>query len=145
MSPLEELKERMNTSEFTKSSREYMEECFAQIEKSRKKVSSKEYIDWLYKYISAHNHVDNESALYSYKGIDAENGQILGSFLDYVKEIAIQQRILVVQDDECEFKNEKVSIKIYDIYIEIFRMYGQGSWTSLNLLDKEPDYAYVKL
>ena len=145
MSLLEQLKERMNTPEFAESSRKYMEEYFAQIGKLRQKVSSKEYIDWLYKYISVNNHVDNESALYIYKGIDAENGQIVGSFLDYVKEIAIQQRVLAIWDDECEFENEKFFIKIKDVYIEIFRMYGQGSWIALNLLDKEQDYAYVKL
>lgn len=145
MSPLEELKERMETPKFVESAREYMEDYFAKIEKHKQIVSSKEYIDWIYEYVTANNHVDDEGALYTYEGVDAENGQILGAFLDYVKEIGIQQRVLVISDDECEFENEKVSIKIKDMYFEVFRMYGQGSWTSVNLLDKEPDYAYVKL
>ena len=24
-------------------------------------------------------------------------------------------------------------------------MYGQGTWTSVNLLDEEPEYAFVKI
>lgn len=145
MSPLEELKERMETPEFAESARRYMENYFAKIEKRRQTVSSKEYIDWIYEYVSANKHADDEGALYVYKDIDAENGQILGVFLDFVKELAVQQRVLVISDDKCEFENEEVTIKIKDKYFEIFRMYGQGSWTSINLLDYEPDYAYVKL
>lgn len=145
MNPLEELKERMKTPEFAESARKYMEEYFAEIEERRQKVSSQEYINWLYDYAFTNKHVDNESALYAYKGIDAENGQILGAFLDYVKELAAQQKVLITPDDECEFDNERVTVKIKDKYFEIFRMYGQGSWTSIGLLEKEPNYAYVKL
>lgn len=145
MSPLEELKEIMGTSEFAESARRYMEDYFAKIEKRRQKVSSKEYIDWIYEYVSANKHADDEGALYVYKDIDAENGKILSAFLDFIKEVAKQQRVLVISDDECEFENEKVTIKIKDKCFEIFKMYGQGSLTSINLLDREPDYAYVKL
>lgn len=145
MNPLEELKERMKTPEFTKSAREYMEEYFARIEERKQKVSSKEYINWVYNFVSTNKHADDESALYTYKGIDAENGQILGAFLDYIKELAAQQRVLIISDKECGFDNEKVTIKIRDKYFEVFRMYGQGSWTSVGLLENEPDYAYVKL
>ncbi len=145
MNPLDELKKQIETPEFVESTRKYMEEYFGRIEKNKEKVSSKEYIDWLYDYVSINKHADDECAAYTYKGIDAENGQILGAFLDYVKNLATQQRVLVIPDDECEFDNEQVVIKIKDKYFEIFRMHGQGSWTSINLIDKEPYYAYVKL
>ena len=145
MNPLDELKERMETSEFENSARKYMEEYFGRIEKNKEKVSSKEYIDWIYDYVSINKHADDEGALYVYEGIDAENGQILGAFLDYVKELAKQQRVLVVPDDKCCFASEKVVVKIKDKYFELFRMFGQGSWTSISLLDKEPDYAFVKI
>ena len=145
MNPLDELKQRMETPEFAESARKYMEEYFKRIEKNKEKVSSKWYIDWLYNYVSANKHVNDESALYTYEGIDAENGQLLSAFLDYVKELAVQQRVLVTSDEECGFDNEQVIVKIKDKYFEIFRMYGQGTWTSVNLLDKEPEYAFVKI
>ena len=145
MNPLDELKQRMETPEFAESARKYMEEYFGRIEKNKERVSSKEYIDWIYDYVSANKHANDESALYTYEGIDAENGQLLSAFLDYVKELAKQQRVLVVPDEKCEFGSEQVVVKINDKYFEIFRMYGQGSWTSVNLVDKEPDYAFVKI
>lgn len=145
MNSLEELKKQMETPEFAESARKYMEEYFGRIEKNKERVSSKEYIDWLYNYVSANKHADDESASYTYKDIDAENGQLLSAFLDYVKKLAKQQRVLVVPDEKCEFGSEQVVVKINDKYFEIFRMYGQGSWTSVNLVQKEPDYAFVKI
>lgn len=145
MNPLDELKERMETPEFAESARKYMEEYFKRIEKNREKVSSKEYIDWVYNYVSANKHANDESATYTYEGIDAENGQVLSAFLDYVEELASQQRVLVTPADDCHFDSEQVTVKIKDKYFEIFRMYGQGSWTSIGLLDEEPGYAFVKI
>lgn len=145
MNPLDELKKQMETPEFAESARKYMEEYFGRIEKNREKVSSKEYIDWVYSYVSVNKHADDEGAAYIYEGIDAENGQVLGAFLDYVKELASQQRVLVTPADDCHFGSEQVTVKIKDKYFEIFRMYGQGSWTSIGLLDEEPDYAFVKI
>ncbi len=122
-----------------------MEEYFGRIEKNREKISSKEYIDWVYDYVSVNKHADDEGALYVYEGIDAENGQVLSAFLDYVKELATQQRVLVTPADDCHFDSEQATVKIKDKYFEIFRMHGQGSWTSIGLLDEEPDYAFVKI
>lgn len=145
MNPLDELKRQMETPEFAESARKYMEEYFGRMEKNKEKVSSKEYIDWIYNYVSDNKQVDEESAALICKGIDSENGKILGTFLDYVKDLAIQQRVLVIQGDKYGFDSEQVVINIKDRYFELFRMYGQGSWTSINLMDKNPGYAYVKL
>lgn len=145
MKPLDELKARMETPEFKESARKYMENYFKEVEEREKIVSSKEYIDWVYDYVFVNKHADDESALCAYEGIDAENGQILGAFLDYVKSLAAQQRVLIVPDEECDFDSEKVVVKIKDKYFELFRMYGQGSWTSVGLLEEEPDYAFVKI
>lgn len=106
MNPLDELKKRMKTPEFEESARKYMEEYFGRIEKTKEKVSSKEYIDWVYEYVSANKHANDESATYTYEGIDAENGQVLSAFLDYVEELAKEQRVLVIPDDECDFGSE---------------------------------------
>lgn len=145
MSALDKLKEQMGTPEFQESAKKWIEEYFGEIEKRKQKVSSKEYIDWIYDYVSTNKNANDESALYTYKDIDAENGQILGAFLDYIKELATKQRVLVVPDEECKFGSEQVVVKIKDKYFEVFRMFGQGSWTSVSLLENEPDYAFVKL
>lgn len=139
------LKERTKSPEFPESMREWIGEYFGEIEKRKQKASSKEYIDWLYDYVSTNKSVNDESALYTYKGIDAEYGQILGSFLDYVEELATKQRVLIVSNEECKFDNELVVVKIKDKYFVIFRMFGQGSWTSVSLLEDEPDYSFVKI
>ena len=145
MNTLDELRKQMDTPEFAESARKYMEEYFGRIEKNKEKVSSKEYIDWIYDYVSSNKHADDEGALYTYEGVNAENGQLLSAFLDYVEELSKQQRVLVTSDDDCEFDSEQVTVKIKDKFFEIFRMYGQGSWTYIGLLDKEPDYAFVKI
>lgn len=131
--------------EETEAARKVFEDYFRKIEKIKNKVSSKEYIDWIYNYVSANKYVDDEDAIYVYEGIDSENGQLLSGFFDYVEELAKEQRVLIVHDEKCDFDSERAVVKIKDKYFEVFRMYGQGSWTSIELLDKEPDYAFVKI
>ena len=72
MNPLDDLKKQMDAPEFVESARKYMEEYFGRIEKNKEKVSSKEYIDWIYDYVSSNKHADDEGALYTYEGVDAE-------------------------------------------------------------------------
>lgn len=127
------------------SAKKIVEEYFGKIEEEKKRVSSSEYINWIYDFVSVNKSADDESALYVYEGLNAENGKLLGAFLDYVKTIAPKQRVAITADDECRFDNEQVAIKIKDRYFKIFRMFGQGSWTSVVLLEEEPDYACVKL
>ena len=136
MNPLDELRKQMDTPEFAESARKYMEEYFGRIEKNKEKVSSKEYIDWIYDYVSSNKHADDEGALYTYEGVNAENGQLLSAFLDYVEELSKQQRVLVTSDDDFEFDSEQGTVKIKDKYFEILRMCGQGGWTSIGLGDK---------
>lgn len=127
------------------SVKKQMEDYFTRIEMNKHKVSSKEYIDWLYDCVSNNKQIDSESALYTYEGIDAENGKLLGYFLNYVENLAAQQRVVVWCDDEHPFDNEQVVVKIKDKYFDIFRMHGQGSWTSIKLMEEEPTHAYVKI
>ena len=142
---LEELRKQMNTPEFVESAKKYFEEYFGRIDKNKEKVSSKEYIDWVYNYVSENKYVSDESTSYTYESINEENTKLLSAFLDYVEELAKQQRVLVTSDEECKFDSEQVVVKIKDKYFDIFRMYGQGSFTSINLLDREPNYAFVKI
>lgn len=142
MSFLDELEEKLNSPEFVEKTRKYMEERFAKQEELAKRVSSKEYIDWLYSFVSKNHGVDDDTL---YGGVDEENSRLLGVFLDFAEELAVQQRVLVVPDDDCDFDSEKIVVKIKDKYFDIFRMFGQGSWTSVCLLEREPNYAYVKI
>ena len=111
----------------------------------RQKVSSAEYIDWLYNYVSSNRFADDESALYTYQGVDSENGQILSWFVGYRKELARSQGVPVVIEDNSPFGEEKVVVKIRDKFFQAFTMYGQGSWSGVGLLDKEPEEGYILL
>ena len=142
---LKEAVEYMKSPEFEEKARKYIEEYFREIEECRNKVSSKEYIDWLYNYVSENKSVDDEGALYQCEGIDKENGSLVSYFLSYVKELAVNQRVMIANDEECEFYNEEVVVKIKDKYFNIFQMHGQGASTFIYLLDNEPEYAFVKL
>ena len=142
MSFLDKLEEKFNSPEFAEKTRKYMEEHFAKQEELAKKVSSKEYIDWLYTFVSKNHGADDNTF---YEEVDEYNSQVLGAFLDYAEELAVQQRVLVVPDEDCDFDSEKIVVKIKDKYFDFFRMFGQGSRTTVCLLEKEPDYAYVKI
>lgn len=142
---LEEIKKRIESPEFKEYAQKWAQEYKAKRDKLKRKVSSDEYINWLYDYVIINKSVNDESALYTYIGIDAENGSCLGSFLDYTKELAKEQNIPIGEDEECYFPNELVTIKIKDSYFEVFRMFGQGSWTSVSLLEKAPMNDFVEL
>lgn len=142
---LKEVVEYMKTPEFEEKARKYIEEHFRELEKRRNQVSSNEYIDWLYNYLSVNKSVDDESALYQYEGIDKEYGSLVSYFLSYVKELAKKQRVMIASDEECEFYNQEVVVKIKDKYFKIFQIHGQGAWTCISPLENEPDYAFVKL
>lgn len=142
---VKEMKEYMKTPEFEEKIRKHMQEHFRELEERISKVSSDEYIDWLYDYLSINKSVDDESALYKYEGIDKEYGSLVSYFFGYVKELAKKQRVMIANDEECEFYNEEVVVKIKDKYFNIFQMHGQGAWTCISLLENEPDYAFVKL
>ena len=51
--------------------------------------------------------------------------------------------ILVLQDEDKT--EEQAFVKIKDKYFEVYRIFGQGLWTFVSLLEKEPDYAFVKI
>lgn len=140
--------ERMKKiDEYFKSgkAKKYFENYFAELESKRKQVSSQEYINWFYDYVSENGYIDDEDALYMDNKEDSANGRLLSSFLDYVGEVAKQQRVLIVSDDENYFNNEEVVVKIRDRFFEVFRIFGQGVLTGTILLKEEPNYSYVKL
>lgn len=145
MEMFEEYKKRMESPEYAEETRKWIEEYFGEMEKRKEQVSSKEYIDWLYDFVIKNNGANDESALYTYEGTDAENGKLLSCFMSYVQKLAKEQRVTIVPDEECSFPSEVLAVKIKDKYFEVFTMYGQGSFTSVNLLEKEPDFAYVRL
>ena len=141
----ENLMEYMESPEGKEQTRKWIEEYFGEIEKKKEQVSSKEYIDWLYDFVIKNNGANDESALYTYEGDDAENGKLLSYFMSYIQELAKEQRVTIVPDEECSFPSEMLTVKIKDKYFEVFTMYGQGSFTSVNLLEKEPNYAFVRI
>ena len=67
MNLLDEFKEDMKNPKFVETIKKQAEEYWAKIEERKKIVSSKEYIDWFYNYVSANKKIDDESALYIYQ------------------------------------------------------------------------------
>ena len=116
------------------------------IANNKKRASSVEYIDWLYNYLLINEFIDDEVSLYECNDADVKNGDILTNFFDYVLEIAEKQGVHVAQDAEYAFDNEQeVFVKIKDRYFKASRVFGQGSVTSVSLLNEKPDYVYVEL
>ena len=144
---LDDFLKRMDTPEFKESIRSFVQEQAAKRQKMRDKVSSKEYIHWVYDYVTTNKRADDEGALYVYKGIDSEYGQLLSWFMEYVKELAQEQgaQTAVTTDSTCMFGNEQVVIKIRDRCFSVFTMYGQGSWTNISLLGQEHSGPYVQI
>ena len=123
----------------------FMNNWSAYFNQCEKIVTSQEYIDWLYNYVSTRKYLTDEDALYS-EDIDvSENGQKLSSFFDHIAECAQQQDVQVNSDVDSRFPSESVIVKIYDKYFELFTIYGQGAITGITLLEEEPSGAYVKL
>lgn len=108
-------------------------------------VSSKEYLDWLYNYLQTNYRADDESAIYTYEGIDKECGSLLWAFGEYVRDLALERDIPITIDYNDCFDNQCVIVKIKDMFFEVYTMWGQGSWTCVTMLDEVPKDKYVKL
>lgn len=124
---------------------EFLKERADHEKEMRQKISSAEYIDWLYNYVSSNRFADDEGALYTYHGIDSENGQILSWFVSYLKELARSQGVPVIIEEDSPFVEEAVIVKIRDKFFRALTMYGQGSWSAVGLLNEEPESGYVVL
>ena len=134
----------IDNPEFESYLKQSIKKYFQEKEEKERKVSSQEYIDWIYSYVSTNGGINDEEFLYSEESIDKENADVLEYFLDYIEKLAVTQRVLVVTNEDLEF-GEEVVVKIKDKYFNVFRMQGQGSWTYISLLENEPDYCYVKI
>ena len=125
-----------------------MTEYFNKIEEEKKrfddKVRTKEYQDWLCNYLKKNKSIDDEEALYFKNQTDKENGGILSYFLHWIDEIAKEQRVMNVPDEDNIFEAYRYVVRMNDIYFEISLMIGQGALTFCVLCD-EPKHAIVNL
>ena len=108
-------------------------------------VESEQYLNWIYTYIRDVESVDSDSASYIKNELDRKNALLISKFMDYVEELSEQQRVLIFTNNECSFSNEDVAVKIKDKFFDLFRMYGQGTYTCVSLLPEEPKYCYVRM
>lgn len=124
----------------------FIDNYFKEIEDKRKNVSSKSYIEWLYNFCDGINikGFSDDDFLYKEKCIDRQNSLLLSSFLDYVEDLAIQQRVLNFPNPKHEFETHNYVILIKDKFYEITNMCGQGSITFIELVEK-PNFCYVKI
>lgn len=132
------------TAKEKESAQKFLEDFLSEMEEDRRKVSSEEYISWVYDFVSVNKAADDESAFYTYKGIDAENGQLLSAFFSYVRDLAEERGIPVVLHEEFDFPEAQVTIKIKDKCFDVVLITGQGAITTISLLEDEPE-RFVKL
>ena len=107
-------------------------------------VKSKEYIEWLYNFVSQKGSIDDELVSYQCEGIDKEYGSLISTFFYIMIEKANEENIKIYTEDECAFPNQIIYIQMKDKYFKLLTMHGQGSWTKIALLDKEPQKEYIK-
>lgn len=112
--------------------------------KSQNKVRSSEYIEWLYCYLHTHKSYSSYS-LDSLDENDYENTNILDYFFSYLRELAKNQNVCIVQDHNIPFANEMVNVKIKDKYFEFYLIFGQGSLLEINTVQKNSSIRYVEI
>jgi hypothetical protein len=141
---LKDLFAKMQEPDFAIEFEKYLQKDNKKQEERYRRASSKEYIDWLYGAVSKNGILYNE-CLFPYQMEDPQNGNLLTYFIDYIEQLADTQGVSVTTDTDCPFDNENVTVKIKDRYFSLFRMHELGLSTTIKLLDKEPDHAYIIL
>lgn len=109
------------------------------IQEKKRKVRSKEYLDWLYETCIKNEIISDDVYCQNKKNV-----RLLSFFLGYIDELAQKQRVLNVPDPENEFCARSYVIRIKDLYLNISDMIGQGSVVFVNKT-KKPDFCYVKV
>lgn len=90
------------------------------------KTSSKEYIEWLYNYVSLlpEKEFDDVSILDEEQTEDTKKAALLSYFLTHVENLAHKQNIENKTDSENEFEVLSFNIKIFDKFFKINKMVG---------------------
>lgn len=109
-----------------------------------KETSSREYIEWLYNYVSFSpgKEFDDESVLYEKQTEDTKKAALLSYFLSHVINLAREQSVPNTPDEDNEFEELNYDIKIFDKYFNISNMVGQGSITFIREIE-QPSKKYV--
>ena len=115
------------------------------------KVSNRDYCKWLNDFISRckDNRYDDESFGYETLKVenlsqkDKVNEKVLDAFYRFLKIVAKTQRVAEYYDTRC-FEEIEYVFKFNDKYFEYNTLIGQGSVTTIKLIEK-PLFAVVDL
>lgn len=128
-----------------KSIDNYIDNYINNLENKRKLVSSKEYLDWLENF-SKKGPFNDEDISYNDEidVIDKENGKIISYFASYIYSEAQIQSVFE-EKQEGEFDEERFIFMYNDNFYEIWTIFGQGSITGINKIEKPDNDNYVIL
>lgn len=98
----------------------------------QKKVCSKEYKDWLYTALLDRESIDTEMVFNNIA--DNENLKLLGAFHSYLESIVNKSNRLIIHLADGE---EYLFFRLHGAYFKIGTIYGQGTITYVELLDRK--------
>lgn len=101
-------------------------------EEKMKKVSSPQYINWLYKYISKNQFLSDEMLLYDEENENRENSLLLSYLHSYISRL----RKNTYYDEEGW---EHFVFRIRDRYFDLYSIQGQGTITYVEECEKDQD------
>jgi hypothetical protein len=104
-------------------------------EESRRTVSNQAYRDWICEKLLQWKRFDDEWFNES-NAVDSKYGQLLGCFFNLVEQHSSTE-IASFTDNNIGFVNRGYYIKIKDIYAKIVMVWGQGSYTFIEMVTKE--------
>lgn len=115
------------------------------LENRRKKVSSKEYLDWIEAF-SKKGPFNDEDIMYNsdIDVVDKENGKLISYFASYVYSVAQAQSVFN-KEEGGEFDEERFVFMYNNNFYEIWTIVGQGAITGVNNIEDPKDDNYVIL
>lgn len=124
--------------------KEYLEAYMTEIEEKKKLVKSEEYFLWLDIFTQKHPYFCDDSWNYNEDRISKEDYikvKHLDYFFIYIRSLAYKQNILSSSEDDDETYYFRLKNKIY----KISEVSGQGTFTSLSLLENNNNVSIVKV
>lgn len=119
------------------------ENWFERQDRILKIVSTKDYWDWLIDFVNKNGAFSDDDFHYNQE-IGEKNKEYcsyLSYFFDYISSLSKEQNVFPNPDEEDIF----YFFKLNNCYYHIGTIVGQGAYTSIYKLEKEPPIAYVIL
>lgn len=102
-----------------------------------KRVSSIEYIDWVYDFCKKKLIIVNDHTYENEK--DNDNVKMMGYFIEYLCSLAKKKHKRIYHDKKCvcNNKNETIYFQYKDLYFECFSMNGENEHSIIAIRNKK--------